>query len=245
MATLSSANLYAYRLDAETFDTVMLSCYMASGKFDRNSIGRWTPAMTKLKAQILRSSIDNSIIFLPVNQATEVADDLAGNIIIMCCQNQVFGVGIIVKGVCKCPKEYKTTDMDSLLAVHVLATSFAKDIRLEELSLTEQSESLPSHVFKLVEDIGDAIDVDEPDGWEFTYEQNVKFAHWFCKYINELESIETPVKLLEEERRKRVSALQMLLSEKQGAIFPPPRPFVISKMMKSHEKYASLFGRLK
>ena len=242
---LPSANLYAYRLDAETFDTVMLSCYMASNKFDRNSMSRWTPAMTKLKAQILRSSIDNSMIFLPVDPPREVADDLTGNLILLCCQNQVFGVGIIVKGVCKCPAEYRTTDMTSLLAVHVLATSFTKEIKLDQIALVEQDNALPSNVYKLVEDIGDAADIDEPDGWEYTYEQNVKFAHWFRKYVEELEGIETPVKLLEEERRKRVSALQMLVSKQQGVIFPSPRPYLISKMMKSHAKYASLFGRLK
>lgn len=242
---LPSANLYAYRLDADTFDKVSLAWYMASGKFDRNSMSRWTPAMTKLKAQILRSSIDNSMIFLPVDPPREVAeDDLTGNLILLCCQNQVFGVGIIVKGVCKCPAEYRTTDMTSLLAVHVLATSFTKEINLEQIALVEQDDALPSNVYKLVEDIGDAVEIDEPDGWEYTYEQNVNFAHWFRKYVEELEGIETPVKLLEEERRKRVSALQMLVSQKQGVIFPPPRPFVISKMMKSHAKYASLFGRL-
>jgi len=242
---LSSANLYAYRLDADTFDKVALAWYMASNKFDRNSMGRWTSAMTKLKAQILRSSIDNSMIFLPTEQTLEPSDDLVGNLILLCCQTQVFGVGIIVKGVCKCPDEYRTTDMTSLLAVHVLATSFTKEIKLDQLALVEQAETLPRHVYKLVEDIGDAVDIDEPDGWEYTYEQNVKFAHWFHKYVEDLEGIETPVLILEEERKRRVSALQLLVSKKQGVIFPPPRPFVISKMMKTHAKYASLFGRLK
>ena len=135
--------------------------------------------------------------------------------------------------------------MTSLLAVHVLATSFTKEIKLDQLDLVEQSDSLPKYMYKLVDDIGDAVDVDEPDDWEFAYERNVMFAHWFRKYVEDLESIETPVKLLEDERIKRVSALRLLVSKKQGVIFPPPRPFDVSKMMKTHAKYASLFGRLK
>jgi hypothetical protein len=134
--------------------------------------------------------------------------------------------------------------MKRLLAVHVLATSFTKDISLKELGIAEKCDSLPEHVYKLVDVIGDSIEIDMPSSWTYTYEQHVMFAHWFRSFICELESLETPVKLLEDERKKRLCGIMECMSEKKNVTFPPPRPFVFLKMMKTHAKYAMLFGKL-
>jgi hypothetical protein len=243
---LANANLYAYKIDEDTFDKVSLAFYMASGKFDRNSMSRWTSTMTRLKAQILRSSVDNSMVFVPVEKAaSETREDIVGHLMLLCCDTRVFAAGVIAQGPCACPKEYEITSMKKLIAVRILATSFAKEVFIEELRAIEQSESLPTHVYKLVDTVTDAIDVNMPSSWDYAYEQNIMFAHRYGAYIKTLEEIETPVEALETERRRRLVGLQRHLSEKKSVLFPPPRPFAFEKMMKTHAKYARLFGRLK
>jgi hypothetical protein len=248
---LASANLYAYKVDEHMFDKVSLAWYMASGKFDKNSMSRWTRTMTKLKAQILRSSIDNSIVFIPVGNTlslqfsrSQCKEDLRGHLILLCCNTRVYGIGVVVQGPCACPKEYEITDMKRLLAVHVLATSFTETISLQELNLVERCDSLPEHVYKLVDVISDSIEIDMPSSWMYTYEQHVMFAHWFVSFINTLKNLETPVKILEDARKKRLCSIMDCVSQHKDIIFPPPRPFVFSKMMKTHAKYARLFGHL-
>lgn len=242
----AESNLYAYKIDGETFDKVALSFYMSSGKFDKNSMSRWTATMTRYKAQLLRASIDNSVVFLPVGDTSSRVDreDLRNSLIVICCDTRVYAVGIVVQGPCKCPDEYKITSMIRLIAVHVLSTSFTTDVRLADLDDVEHSDYLPGHIYKLTDTIADAVDVEKPMTWEYAYEKQIMFAHWFFSYLEILADIETPSRKLEIERRNRIRCMQDFLQNKSDATLPPPRPFSFQKTMKTHEKYARLFGRL-
>lgn len=240
----AEAGLFMWRADTALFDKTTLAWYMASGKFDKNSMSRWVLPMTKLKAQILRASIDNSIVFLPVGAATsEYAESLPGNFIVMCLDTRVYALGVIVQGPCPCPAEYKITDFDSLLAVHILSTSFTHDIRLPEV-IVEESDALPANVFKLSSVVAEDIEIDVPETAEAEYEKFVVFAHWFMGYIEELRDIITPVKVLEDARVRRLCVLQKCIKDKVSLPIPPPREFAFTKMMKTHQKYAEMFGRL-
>lgn len=241
----AGTNLYAYKIDEKTFDTVALSLYMASGKFDKNSMSRWTNIMTRYKAQLIRASIDNSVIFLPVGDTrSRNREDLRNSPIIICCDTCVYAMGIIVRGPCVCPSEYKTTCMDKLIAVHVLSTSFTASVTLDELRDVEGTDYLPENIFKLVDDISDTIHIEKPASWEFAYEKQIMFAHWFRSCVEAAFAIETPSRLLELERQKRLRLICDFLDTKTDVTFPPPRPFVFHKMMKTHEKYAHMFHRL-
>ncbi|AGE49165.1 hypothetical protein ATCVBr0604L_448R [Acanthocystis turfacea Chlorella virus Br0604L] len=240
----AEAGLFMWRADTALFDKTSLSWYMASGKFDKNSMSRWVLPMTKLKAQILRASIDNSIVFLPVGgTASEYAESLPGNFMVICCDTRVYALAIVVQGPCPCPAEYKTTEMDSLLAVHVLSTSFTHDIRLPEVTV-EESDALPTNVFKLSGGVSEDVEIDVPEIAEAEYEKFVVFAHWFMEYIDTLKGIITPVKALEDARIRRLCVLQKCIKDKVALPIPPPREFAFTKMMKTHQKYAEMFGRL-
>ena len=238
------ARLFAWRADTALFDKTSLAWYMASGKFDKNSMSRWVLPMTKLKAQILRASIDNSIVFLPVNAATsEYAESLPGNFVVICLDTRVYALAVILQGPCPCPAEYKITDLDSLLAVHILSTSFTHDIRLPDVAL-EESDALPTNVFKLSGGVSEDIEIDVPETAEVEYEKFVVFAHWFMDYVAGLRGIITPVKALEDARVRRLDILKKCIKEKISLPIPPPREFSFVKMLKTHQKYASMFGRI-
>jgi hypothetical protein len=200
--------------------------------------------MTKLKAQILRASIDNSIVFLPVgNTASKYPESLPGNLIIICCDTHVYALAVIVQGPCACPPEYKTTTFENLIAVHVLSTSFAVDIRLPNVPV-DASDALTANVFKLSGVVAEEIEIDIPETAEVEYERRVIFAHWFMGYLTELRNVMTPVKLLEEARARRLNVLEKCIREKIMLHIPPPRDFSFMKMLKTHQKYASMFGKI-
>jgi hypothetical protein len=155
----------------------------------------------------------------------------------------VYALAFIVQGPCPCPAEYKITDLDSLLAVHILSTSFTHDIRLPEV-VVEASETLPTNVFKLSGVVSEDIEVDVPETAEVEYEKFVVCAHWFMKYVAYLKDIITPVKALEDARVRRLCVLQKCIHDKVSLHIPPPREFSFAKMLKTHKKYAEMFGRL-
>jgi hypothetical protein len=238
------SELFMWQADMALFDKTSLAWYMSSGKFDKNSMSRWVIPMTKLKAQILRASIDNSIVFIPVGHTvSEYPETLPGNLIIICCDSRVYALAVIVRGPCACPPEYKTTELDNLIAVHVLSTSFTCEIRLPDVPI-EASDSLPINVFKLSGIVAEEIEIDVPDTIEAEYERRVMFAHWFMGYIAQLRVIITPVKILEDARVQRLCALEKCIKEKVSMSIPPPRDFSFTKMLKTHKKYAEMFGRL-
>jgi hypothetical protein len=238
------AGLFAWKADTALFDKASLAWYMSSNKFDKNSMSRWVLPMTKLKAQILRASIDNSIVFLPVgNTSSEHAESLPGNLVVICCDTRVYALALIVQGPCTCPQEYKTTDLENLLAVHILSTSFTNDIRLPDVEV-EASDALPTNVFKLSGIVAEEIEIDVPETAEAEYEKFVVFAHWFMGYITELRGIITPVKALEDARVRRLDILKKCIKDKMQLSVPPPREISFTKMMKTHQKYAEMFGRL-
>jgi hypothetical protein len=240
----AEAGLFMWRADTALFDKTSLAWYMASGKFDKNSMSRWVLPMTKLKAQILRASIDNSIVFLPVGHAvSEYPETLPGNFIVICGDTNVYALAVIVQGPCACPSEYRTTQFDNLIAVHILSTSFTNGICLPDV-LVEASDALPTNVFKISDVVSEAIEIDVPETTEAEYEKFVVFAHWFLEYIAQLRDIITPVKALEDARVRRLDSIEKCIKEKVSLSIPPPREFSFMKMMKTHKKYAEMFGKI-
>lgn len=244
MKVRSDPDLFSWNVNEVIFDKAALSWYFASGKFDRNSMSRWVPRMTKPKAQILRASIDNSIIFAPIGDTNqEHQNELPGNFIVLCSNERVFALGIILS-ILKCPTEYKTTQFDTLIAIHVISTSFTKEIMIPKFSFEKPDDSMPQNIYTLSKNISDNLDLDIPENIELEYERQIFYANWLIRYIEELETIETPIKNLELDRLNRLSIVKQCLLSKQTAVIPRPRDFNFQKMMKTHKKYAELFGRL-
>lgn len=239
------ADLYLWNVKEDVFDKASLSWYFASGKFDKNSMSRWVSPMTKLKAQILRASIDNSLIFVPVGETSSTyMDDLVGDFLVISCEGRVFALGVIVKGSFKCPVEYKTTSYNNLIAVHIISTSFTSEIHMPHVEKIETSEALPESLFKLSFCVSENIDLEICESVDLEYERQIFFSHWFLSYIEKLKTIETPVMTLEEERLRRLDCITECFQTKQIVQIPRPREISIAKMMRTHKKYAEIFNRL-
>ena len=243
----SDANLYIYLADKKDFDNIALAWYKTSNKFDRNSYGRWLD--DKFKTQLIRASIDNSIVFLPTKKPCDsILEETVDHPILICQKNdegiRISAVGVIT-GYVECPQELFTSK--HLLLVHILSTSMASEITLEGLSGInklgfEQEEYLPEHVIKISDDVSDKVDLGvENLTYLAEYEKHIIFAHAYGKYLDELLSVETPVKKLEDERKKRVLALKFHLEQKKKIKFPPPRQekFLIASIVKLYKKYTS------
>lgn len=204
----SDANLYLYLTDKKDFDDIALSWYKTSGKFDRNSYGRWLD--DKFKTQLIRASIDNSIVFLPTEKPRDsILEEMVDHPILICQKNEdgvrISAIGVIT-GYAECPQELFVSE--HLMLVHILSTSMASEITLEGLTgvdnlVLEQEEYLPKHVIKISDDVSDKVDLGvENLTYTHEYEKHIIFAHAYGKYLDELLSVETPVKKLEDERKK-------------------------------------------
>jgi hypothetical protein len=131
------------------------------------------------------------------------------------------------------------------MLVHILSTSIAASLTLEGLTgndklVFEQEDYLPEHVIKISDDVADKVDLGV-ENLEFTleYEKHIIFAHMYKKYLDELLSIETPVKKLEDERKKRIIALKFHLEQKKKIQFPDSRQvkFSIASIVKLYKKF--------
>ena len=241
----ADANLYMYLTDKKDFDDISLAWYKTSNKFDKNSYGRWIE--DRYKVQLVRASIDNSMVFLPTDKPCDsILEETIGHPILICHKSEegtrISAIGIVTDYV-MCPSEMFTHK--HLLLVHVLSTSVASAITLEglvgidKLSF-EQEEYLPKRVIKLSDDVVDKVDLGiENLTYTQEYEKHIIFAHAYGKYLDELLSIETPVKTLEDERKRRVMALKFHLDQKKRIQFPSTRQekFSISSVVKLYKKY--------
>ena len=241
----SDANLYIYIADKKDFDDITLSWYKTSGKFDRNSYGRWLES--KFKTQLIRASVDNSIVFLPTKKPIDaILEDTTSHPILICKKSEegihISMIGVIT-GYIDCPSELFACE--HLMLVHILSTSIAASLTLEGLTgndklVFEQEDYLPEHVIKISDDVADKADLGV-ENLEFTleYEKHIIFAHMYKKYLDELLSIETPVKKLEDERKKRIMALKFHLEQKKKIQFPDSRQvkFSIASIVKLYKKF--------
>lgn len=222
-----------------------MAWYKTSGKFDRNSYGRWLD--DKFKTQLIRASIDNSIVFLPTKKPCDsILEETTDHPILICQKNEegtrISALGVIT-GYVECPRELFSCE--HLMLVHVVSTSVASTITLEGLTGVdklnlEQEEYLPEHVFKISDDVSDKVDLGvENLTYTHEYEKHIIFAHAYGKYLNELLTVETPVKKLEDERKKRVLALKFHLEQKKKIQFPPTRQekFSIPSIVKLYTKF--------
>ena len=243
----SDANLYMYITDKKDFDDIALAWYKTSGKFDRNSYGRWLEP--KLKTQLIRASIDNSIVFLPTKKPCDAILEDTVNHPILICQKSEEGVRIsavgIITGYIDCPPELFTSE--HLMLVHVLSTSIASEMTLEGLTgidklSFDQEDYLPEHIIKISDDVADKVDLGvENLTYVHEYEKHIIFAHAYGRYLDELLSVETPVKKLENERKKRILALKFHLEHKKKIQFPATRQdkFSIPNIVKLYKKYTA------
>lgn len=241
----SDANLYVYLTDKKVFDDIALAWYKTSGKFDRNSYGRWLD--DKFKTQLIRASIDNSIVFLPTTKPSDsILEETADHPILICQKSEegtrISAVGVVT-GYIDCPPELFSCE--HLMLVHIASTSVASIITLEGLTgvdklVLEQEEYLPKNVVKISDDVSDKVDLGlENLTYTHEYEKHIIFAHAYGKYLDELLTVETPVKKLEDERKKRVLALKFHLEQKKKIQFPSPRQekFSILSIVKLYKKY--------
>lgn len=241
----SDANLYIYLADKKDFDNIALAWYKTSNKFDRNSYGRWLD--DKFKTQLVRASVDNSIAFLPTKKPCDsILEETTDHPILICQKSEeevrIVAVGIII-GYVDCPQELFTCE--HLMLVHILSTSMASAMTLEGLSginelVFEQEDYLPDRVMKISDDVADKVDLGvENLTYSHEYEKHIIFAHAYGKYLDELLSVETPVKKLENERKKRILALKFHLEHKKKIQFPATRQdkFSIPNIVKLYKKY--------
>jgi len=241
----SDANLYLYLTEEKDFDNMAMAWYKTSGKFDRNSYGRWLEP--KFKTQLIRASIDNSIVFLPTKKPRDsILEETVDHPILICKKSEegihISAIGIIT-GYVDCPSELFACE--HLMLVHILSTSIAASLTLEGLTgndklVFEQEDYLPEYVIKISDDVSDKVDLGV-ENLEFTleYEKHIIFAHMYKKYLDELLSIETPVKKLEDERKKRIIALKFHLEQKKKIQFPIARQekFSIPSIVKLYKKF--------
>ena len=243
----SDTNLYLYHTDKKEFDDIALAWYKVSGKFDRNSYGRWLD--DKFKTQLVRASIDNSIVFLPTKKPCDtILEDIVNHIVLICQRSddgtRISAIGVIT-GYVDCPTELFS--YSHLMLVHILSTSMASPTTLEGLigidKLTfGQEKYLPEHVVKISDDVADKVDLGvENLTYTHEYEKHIIFAHAYGKYLDELLTIETPVKKLEDERKRRILALKFHLDQKRKIQFPPTRQekFSIDNIVKLYKKFTS------
>ena len=242
----SDANLYLYLTDKKQFDNIALAWYKTSGKFDRNSYGRWLD--DKFKTQLIRASIDNSIVFLPTKKPSDSVLEETVDHPILICQKSEEGVRIsavgVITGYMECPPELFSCE--HLLPVHVLSTSVASAMTLEGLAgidkiSFDQEDYLPDNIMKISDDVADKIDLGVAENLAYTheYEKHIIFAHAYGKYLDEVLSVETPVKKLEDERKRRILALKFHLDQKKKIQFPAARQekFSIASVVKLYKKY--------
>jgi len=240
-----NANVYAYITDKDKFDDIALAWYKTSGKFDRNSYGRWID--DKFKTQLVRASIDNSIVFLPSNLPHDsIREDMLNNIMLIGFNNagvRIAAIGIVV-GYSSCPTEM--FEYSHMILVHVLSTSLAASITLEQMSgidnlCLDQKEYLPLNVFKLADDVVDKIDIGlENLTYTQEYEKHIIFAHAYGKYLDAVLDVCTPVKVLEDERKKRILALKYQIEQKREMRFPSARQkFSIENIIKLYKRFTS------
>jgi hypothetical protein len=234
-----------YLTDKKKFDDIALAWYKTSNKFDRNSYGRWLD--DRFKTQLVRASIDNSIVFLPTKKPCDsILEETTDHPILICQKSEegtrISAVGVIT-GYVDCPPEL--FDCEHLMLVHILSTSLASIKTLEglvgidKLSF-DQEDYLPEHVIKISDDVADKVELGvENLTYTFEYEKHIIFAHMYKKYLDDLLSVETPVKNLENERKKRILALKFHLEQKKKIQFPATRQekYSIASIVKLYKKY--------
>jgi hypothetical protein len=111
------------------------------------------------------------------------------------------------------------------------------------VDIDELPSGRPGSITKVVDDVTDTIDVECPSSFEFAYEHNVLLAHRYKSYVETLKTIETPIRVLETERQRRLDGLLRHLDEKKPVLFPSSA-FDFAKMTKTHAKFGRLFGRI-
>jgi len=154
---------------------------------------------------------------------------------------RIAAIGIVV-GYSSCPTEM--FEYSHMILVHVLSTSLAASMTLEQISgidnlCLDQKDDLPLNIFKLADDVVDKIDLGlENLTYTQEYEKHIIFAHAYGKYLDAVLDVCTPVKVLEDERKKRILALKYQIEQKREMRFPPARQkFSIENIIKLYKRF--------
>lgn len=230
----SDADVFVFRMDESLYEEVSLAWYQTSGKYDKNSVGRMLSS-EKYKNDLVRASIDNSLIFAPTeNPVDEIQEDVVGSIILICKGFVVKAVGIAVANV-ECPDGF--LDCKRLLMIHVLSTfNSPLDISVPFV----QANHLPKGVMKLTEFVADKIDLGiENLTMTHEYERHILFAREYRNMLEKMMNFETPVRQLEIERQKRVYAMIYHLEHKKTIVFPMFRDtkYTLKKISMLFDRY--------
>ncbi len=255
--------LYAYALEAGDFDDLALGLYFASGKFDRWSLHAWstdTLHRNAVKAQNLRASIDNAIVFLPTSG--ECALDLEGSLVVVGYKAADGTLSVVAIGAiagepinlpCDSYRLLKTSDDDKVLPVHILGMSLPcnrKDPIVSFEDMCEQATGvrpafdwtahhpdMPRHVCPVVENLPethlegqDCGDIGE--ALDEITKQRVA-ALGFASLLDVICQAKTPVPSLEAARTRRLEMVRHhVASPGQETPLPPPMLAHVSKKRK-------------
>lgn len=229
------ASLFMFRMESKLYDEISTAWYQTSGKYDKNSVGRML-ANEKYKNDLVRASIDNSLIFLPTdnNVDNEISEDVVGHLILISKGDVIKAIGIVVS-IVECPENF--IDCARLLMIHVMSTfDSALDISVPFV----QVDHLPTGMMKLSEFVADKIDIGT-DGLSLTheYERHILFSRSYQNMLERMMNHETPVKELENERKKRIIALLFHLEHKKSIAFPAFRQkkYSLKNIVKLFDRY--------
>lgn len=212
----SDADVFMFMMDELLYEEVALAWYQTSGKYDKNSVGRMLSS-EKYKNDLVRASIDNSLIFAPTaNPVDEIQEDVVGNIILVCKGAIVKAIGIAIANV-ECPDGF--LECERLLMIHVLST-FNSPLNINAPFV--QADHLPKGMMKLAEFVADKIDLGMAENLTMSheYERHILFARSYQNMLEKMMNFETPVQQLEIERKKRIYAMIYHLEHKKTIVFP-------------------------
>lgn len=230
----SDADVFMFRMDESLYEEVALIWYQTSGKYDKNSVGRMLSS-EKYKNDLVRASIDNSMVFAPTaNPVDEIQEDVVGSIILVCKGAIVKAVGIAVANV-ECPDGF--LECERLLMIHVLSTF---DSPLDISTPFVQADHLPEGMMKLTEFVADKIDLGTENlTMTHEYERHILFARAYQNMLEKMMNFETPVRQLEIDRKKRVYAMIYHLEHKKTIVFPMFRDtkYSLRKIMMRFDRY--------
>lgn len=250
--------LFAYAFDETGFRKFAVSSYFASGKFDKSSLHRWIAARAtddRLKTQNFRASVDNTVVFLPMDDDETTFEGHAfvvGYVDAGAAFVPVF-VGVASGPVTDVPGYY----CQRALPVHVLSTTCGKRFDFEDrcrsaVGVASGTNWTPG-VRMLVSDLPDAaFEAERYDDVRDEYVRQRCLAAGFLNLVSAVKNeCVTPIHQLERERADRLDLVMRHVVDKVDRVtqFPPTRRIVGARqtlvhVMKTYARHSETYGHL-